>query len=380
VYGYLFPLNNTKTVKSFKLPDNGNVEVLAVSLANSPLPVSLQADYNRAGIYTEGTIFTNGLDNDGNALSANLLGATETWHDSLFAYGQPNVTNVVSATGRTISMPQGQYSALLMLAACVNGSQSSQSFTVHYTNGTSTSFIQSMSDWAVPQYFSGETIVEAMGARAGGGSFVPPPVNVYGYTMSLDSNNVVQSLTLPNNGNVEVLALTLSNYTAAVAEAPAIVAQPAGLTVTNGGPASFTVAATGTPALTYQWQLNGTNLTDGGSIGGSSTAALTLSSADATNTGTYDVIVSNSYGSVTSSAVTLNVFFSLQSAVQDSDGSFSFSWLTTPGVPYQVQYTTNLASSNWVDLGAALIASNGVTSATDTNNVDAQRFYRVVQQ
>jgi hypothetical protein len=64
-------------------------------------------------------------------------------------------------------------------------------------------------------------------------------------------------------------------------------------------------------------------------------------------------------GGVTSSAVTLNFFFSLQSAMQDSDGSFSFSWLTMTGNPYQVQYTTNLASSNWVDLCAALVASSG---------------------
>jgi hypothetical protein len=46
-----------------------------------------------------------------------------------------------------------------------------------------------------------------------------PPVNVYGYTIALNSNYVVQSLTLPNNGNVEVLAITLSNYTAALPEA-----------------------------------------------------------------------------------------------------------------------------------------------------------------
>jgi Pro-kumamolisin, activation domain/Immunoglobulin I-set domain len=382
VYGYLLPLNNTKTVKSLRLPNNGNVEVLAVTLANTPLPAPLQAYYNRASIFTDGTKFTTpGLDDDGNALSATLLGPDETWHDSFFEYGQANVTNVISGAGQTIALPQGQYSALLMLASCVNGSQASQSFTVHYTNGTSASFTPSMSDWAVPQHFSGETIVVAMGYRdSGGGSKVGPPVNVYGYSMALNGNDVVQSLTLPNNDNVEVLAITLSNYTAALPEAPAIVTQPQSLTVTNGNPAAFAVMATGSPTLAYQWQINGTNLTDGGSIAGSSTAALSVNPADATNAGSYDVVVANAYGSVTSSVATLNVVFSFQSAVQNSDGSVSFTWLTTPGVPYQVQYTTNLALTNWINLGPAIVASNSVTTASDTNDVDPQRFYRIIQQ
>jgi hypothetical protein len=382
VFGYLLPLNNTKTVQSVRLPDNSNVEVLALALANTPLPVSLQADFNRAGIYTDGTKFTSGgLDNDGNALSATLLGPTQTWHNALFEFGQPNATNVISAAGQTVALPQGQYSTLLMLASCVNGSQSSQLFRVNYTNGTSISFSPSMSDWASPQHYSGETTVAAMGYRdSGGGSRVNPPVNVYGYSMPLNGNNVVQGLTLPNNGNVEVLAITLSNYTAALPEAPAIVTQPASLTVTNGSAANFAVTATGTPTLHYQWQMNGTNLTDGGSVAGSSLAALTLNPTGATNAGSYDVIVANAYGSVTSSIVTLNVVFLFESAAQNTDGSVSFSWLTTPGVSYQVQYTTNLASTNWINLGAAIVASNSVTTDSDTSNVDLQRFYRIIQQ
>jgi len=39
----VFPLNNTKIVQSLKLPTDANVDVLAVTLANAPLPVSLQS-------------------------------------------------------------------------------------------------------------------------------------------------------------------------------------------------------------------------------------------------------------------------------------------------------------------------------------------------
>jgi hypothetical protein len=45
-----------------------------------------------------------------------------------------------------------------------------------------------------------------------------------------------------------------------------------------------------------------------------------------------------------------------------------------------VQYTTNLASTNWTNLGAAIMATNSVTSDFDTLGPDPQRFYRIVQQ
>jgi hypothetical protein len=126
--------------------------------------------------------------------------------------------------------------------------------------------------------------------------------------------------------------------------------------------------------------MNATNLTDGGNIAGSSTAALTLTNASASDAGSYNVIAANAYGSVTSSVVTLNVVFFFQSAAQNGSGGVNFSWLTTPGVPYQVQYTTNLTSTNWLNLGAAIVASNSVTTASDNLGPDPQRFYRIIQQ
>jgi hypothetical protein len=386
VFGYLYPLNNTKTVKSLKLPGNANVDVLAVTLANTPLPVSLQSNYNRAGIYTDGTTFGSsaGLDDDGSALSATLLGSSEAWHSTLFQYGLANATNVVSATGQTITLPQGQYSALLMLAVGVNDSQPSQTFTVNYTNGTENSFVVSLSDWVTFENYSGQSTVVSMGYRdSSGGSEGSPAVNVYGYSIALNNNYVVRSLKLPNNADVEVLAISLSNYTAALPEAPAIATQPESLTVTNGDTATFAVTATGSPPLYYQWQEDGAGLTNGANIAGSTSATLTLSAVGANDTGSYDVIVTNSYGSVTSSVVTLNVVFYFQNVAQtvaQNGSAVTFSWLTTPGMGYQVQYTTNLASTNWTNLGAAIIATNSVTIDSDNLGPDPQRFYRIIEQ
>ena len=106
---------------------------------------------------------------------------------------------------------------------------------------------------------------------------------------------------------------------------------------------------------------------------------MVLSAVSATNAGSYDVIVNNAFRSVTSSVVTLNVVFYFQ-APELNGSAVTFSWQTSPGVSYQIQYTTNLDSTNWTDLGAAIIATNGLTTASDNPAPDPQRFYRVIQQ
>lgn len=82
---------------------------------------------------------------------------------------------------------------------------------------------------------------------------------------------------------------------------PAITTQPVALTVAAGRPASFTVAASGSDTLTYQWRKAATN------IAGATSATYTIASAAAADAASYDVVVSNSYGSATSSAAALTV-------------------------------------------------------------------------
>jgi hypothetical protein len=90
--------------------------------------------------------------------------------------------------------------------------------------------------------------------------------------------------------------------------APAITTQPSSVTVTEPAPASFTVVATGTPPLTYQWRRNGTNLVNGGAITGATSATLTLNPTATADSDTYDVVVNNSVGpAVTSAPATLTV-------------------------------------------------------------------------
>ncbi|MEY3481756.1 MAG: hypothetical protein RIQ71_2531, partial [Verrucomicrobiota bacterium] len=88
-------------------------------------------------------------------------------------------------------------------------------------------------------------------------------------------------------------------YLVETAERPAILAEPVSRVVTAGSPATFSVEATGTPAPAYQWRKNGTN------IPGATGTAYTVTSASTDTAGYYDVVVSNSAGSISSAAALL---------------------------------------------------------------------------
>ena len=74
---------------------------------------------------------------------------------------------------------------------------------------------------------------------------------------------------------------------------PYIVSEPGDTTVLVGATATLAVDVVGDEPLYFQWQKNGTNLTDGGAIIGSATSTLTINNAALTNAGTYSVFVSN---------------------------------------------------------------------------------------
>jgi hypothetical protein len=101
-------------------------------------------------------------------------------------------------------------------------------------------------------------------------------------------------------GNVTSHSATLTVTSAT--SAPAITAQPVNETVTAGQVASFSLTASGTPAPSYQWKKNGVN------ISGATSAKYTTPATVVGNSGeTFDVVVSNSAGSVTSHTATLTV-------------------------------------------------------------------------
>jgi len=84
--------------------------------------------------------------------------------------------------------------------------------------------------------------------------------------------------------------------------APSITTQPASQGVTVGQTATFSVAATGTAPLSYQWQKNGVAIS-----GATSSSFTTPATTSSDNGAQFTVVVSNTAGSVTSSAAALTV-------------------------------------------------------------------------
>jgi NHL repeat. len=67
---------------------------------------------------------------------------------------------------------------------------------------------------------------------------------------------------------------------------------------------------------------------------------------------------------------------SFQTIVQ-SNGMVLFTWSAVTGRSYQVQFTTNLLQTNWINFGGVLVATNISMTAFDFVGPDPRRFYRV---
>lgn len=114
-----------------------------------------------------------------------------------------------AVSNATIALPPGKYSALKLLASAVNGYQLNQPFVVTYTDGSTTKFTQSLSNWwGPPQHYTGESQVMQMpDLVTPTGATLQHAAYVYGYLFALNSSKTVESITLPKNRNVVVLAV-----------------------------------------------------------------------------------------------------------------------------------------------------------------------------
>ena len=119
-------------------------------------------------------------------------------------------------------------------------------------------------------------------------------------TTSSDSGSNFTVVVSNSAGSITSSAGTLTVNPAATA--PSISSQPASTTVAAGSTAKFSVTASGSAPLSYQWSKNGT------AISGSTSSSYTTPAATSSDNGSkFAVVVTNSMGSVTSSAATLTV-------------------------------------------------------------------------
>jgi hypothetical protein len=192
---------------------------LAVSAATggggAGTPVNLTTAYNVNAFDTDGSNFTpatgtGGL--GGFAYSSNQLTAARVLNGIQFNFGKPNVPDAVLGAGQTITLPEGRFGTLQLLATGFDGNQTAEKLVVTYTDGTTSTFTQSFSDWFTPSNNLTEAEAVAMPYRdEQNGTMDNRQFNLYGYAFLLNSSKQVKSLTLPNDPEMVVLAVTLAD-------------------------------------------------------------------------------------------------------------------------------------------------------------------------
>jgi endonuclease/exonuclease/phosphatase family metal-dependent hydrolase len=149
---------------------------------------------------------------------------------------------------------------------------------------------------------------------------------------------------------------------------PGIIAPPQSQTVTEDSTATFTVMASGTPPLSYQWQYNGTNVAD------ATTSVLSLPGVTTNQASDYTVSVTNAFGATNTAAATLAVGPApptitanpvSQTALEGSTVAFTVTAAGRPPLSYQWQFNgTNLAGAT-----TTLLLLTNITLASAGNYV-----------
>jgi hypothetical protein len=163
-----------------------------------------------------------------------------------------------------------------------------------------------------------------------------------------------------------------SNATLAVGYAPTITVQPQSQEVKQGSNVSFTVTATGTGPLSYQWYFAGSILAQ------DTNATLSLANVQGANGGSYSVVVSSPFGSAVSSNAMLTVDLLPVIVTQPTNqtvfvgftAAFVVTVSGTPPFTYQWQFnTTNIngATNSTLTLTNVTFSQAGSYSVTITN-------------
>jgi hypothetical protein len=293
------------------------------------IPSLSQAAPNSASVSS-----TNGIDwiEGGRAIRTEAPGWTGDliWENGLFlAVGRNNpnpssssdgiswccVQNMTDPAGAAVAFGQGYF---LFVQQAVVGSGNTPAF---WTSTNGTSWVARFSIPFPSPNDPNAAYYESMKGRARGAAFGNGTFVIVGH-----AGYIVQS------GSLSGL--------------PLILLEPQDRAAIVGNPASFSVQAVGTPPLTYQWFHNGSG------IANATNSSHTISQVQASDGGNYQVVITNSFGSVTSRVAQLSVAF------LDIDSYAGLKILGVPGRTYRIEATPSTGTPNWQVLTNVVLPSN----------------------
>lgn len=131
---------------------------------------------------------------------------------------------------------------------------------------------------------------------------------------------------LLSSGNADIYHARLdSGMPAHGASSPLVVQSPRDILATIGSSLQLEARVTGSAPLAFRWRRNGANLSDGNRVFGSTTARLSINSAQTNNAGNYTVVVSNGSGAATSAVAVVTIAAATPASGPD------WSWVRTIG-------------------------------------------------
>jgi len=170
-------------------------------------------------------------------------------------------------------------------------------------------------------------------------------------------------------GSLSTLSAVLT-----VRAAPTITTQPADVAAALGSNATFSVTASGSPPLYYQWYKNGI------AVPGANLDYITLTGLTSNDAGKYAVSITNLYGSIISSNATLTVVIppARLSIFQRVSNTVNLQINGAPGFDYVVESATNSNPyGNWFPILTNVSDPNGTFSFTVSSKSQPSMFFRV---
>ena len=155
-------------------------------------------------------------------------------------------------------------------------------------------------------------------------------------------------------------SVTSNSATVTLISKPTVTTHPSAQTAAEGQTASFSVTASGTAPLTYQWRKNGIHIS-----GATASTYTTPVNSSADNGAVYSVVVANSAGTVTSNNATLTVYAAPSISIQPGSQTVNAGQTVSFGV---VAWGTGTLSYQWSKNGTDIsgATSSGYTSPATT--------------